>query len=377
MADIPSLAELHNPDSAGYGLFRTLLGGEGATLREAFAALLSPPWNAYVRMNDELGIVHAVIPIPGESPNDGWEMLSIRGEVFAIITKCDYRNARREIVPSEPFIEAHFSMEGATRLVDDTHADVAIRCDNMMVCRQGVDTNYLVYCPPGPRLHVSLYVSPRAMTGQFGLEATERDCGPNPFLVDAAPATIMRQLPIQPDVQAALRQLVKNDFAGVRRTSFVGSKIIELACFCARDITAFQGKAGDSFTFSDRDLAIFERARELLSTQFNPPLTIPALAKTIGTNTNKLKAGFKLIYGATVFEFANQHRMQHAMVLLMSRHVPISEVASTVGYRSQASFSTAFKAFFGRLPREVRRTGSVERTQRAHQTGEGEIRAGG
>ncbi|MBO9602821.1 MAG: helix-turn-helix transcriptional regulator [Novosphingobium sp.] len=350
-----------DPEYANYGLFRTLLAGHGATLRDAFDALRSPRWADHVTEVPDCGVIHAVIPIPGEDSGSNWEMISIRDEIFAIVTKCDYHHPRQEIVPSEPFIEAHFPIEGDTTLIDDNNADMAVRCANMMVCRQGMDTNYVIHCPPGPRVLVSLYVAPKTMHNRFGLPVGIED---NPLLKRDPGETVIAQLPIHPDVQAALSLLIKSDFTGIRRTSFAEAKVIELSCFVADAVASFREERADNFTFSDRDLAIFDRARHLLSTQFSPPLTIPALARAIGTNTNKLKTGFKLIYGMTVFEFANQHRMQHAMTLLSTRHIPISEVAQAIGYRSQASFSTAFKEFFGRLPRDVRRESSVERAQR-------------
>jgi AraC-like DNA-binding protein len=354
-----------------YGLFRTVLGGEGGTLRAAFAALSTPQWSRYVTEVPECGVVHAIVPIPGEGSDSHWEMISVRDEIFAIITKSDYQHQREEMVPSEPFVEAHFPIEGDTTLVDDKNTDLAVRCANMMVCRQGVDTRYMIHCPPGPRVLVSLYVAPKAMVGRFGLVAPQGDVDGNRLLEDEPRETTIWQLPIHPDVQPALRLLVKSDFEGIRRTSFVSAKVIELCSFVANAIAAFRDDRAENSTFSDRDMAIFDRARQLLSTQFVPPLTIPALAKTIGTNTNKLKAGFKLIYGMTIFEFANEHRMQHAMKLLSTRHIPISEVAHAVGYRSQASFSTAFKEYFGRLPRDVRREGAIDRVQRVQQGGSG------
>lgn len=353
------------PDDAHYGLFRTVLAGEGATLYEAFAALSLPQWSEYVTHVPECGVVHAIVPIPGEGSESHWEMISIRDEVFAIITKCDYHHRRQEDVPSEPFIEAHFPIEGDTTLVDDKNTDLAVRCANMMVCRQGTNARYTVHCPPGPRVLVSLYVAPKAMVGRFGLRPPGGAGANGGLLLEREPReTTIWQLPIHLDVQAALRLLVKTDFQGIRRTSFVSAKVIELCSFVADAIAAFRDDRAGNFTFSDRDLAIFDKARQLLSTQFSPPLTIPALAKAIGTNTNKLKAGFKLIYGMTIFEFANQHRMEYAITLLSTRHIPISEVAHAVGYRSQASFSTAFKEYFGRLPRDVRREGAINRGQR-------------
>jgi AraC-like DNA-binding protein len=346
------------------GLFRTVLSGPGATLGQAFARLEEEPWAGHAAIDPVYGIRHAIIRIPGELDGSSWELLSIRDEIFVVITRCDYLLPRQELVPSEPFLELHFTVDGETTLVGDGSGDIAIRRSNMLVCRQGDDSHYTVYCPPGPRLLVSIYVRPEVMIRQFDLATDVIPRSTRQFLENRAGETLMRQLPIYQDVQDAIRVLLATELTGMRRLHFTAAKSIELLCLCARDLVALSASEPANMMFNDRDVRMFDKARQLLATQFAPPPTITTLAKAVGTNTNKLKTGFKLIYGMTIFEFGNYHRMHHAMLLLSTRHIPVSEAARAVGYRSQASFSTAFKDFFGQLPRDVRRANDVERTHR-------------
>src|SRR5690606_9394723 len=125
-----------------------------------------------------------------------------------------------------------------------------VRCANMMVCRQGLDTQYKIHCPPGPRVLVSLYIAPKAMVSRFGLVAPHGDQEGSRLLEDEPRETTIWQLPIHPDVQAALRLLVKAEFKGIRRTSFVSAKVIELCSFVADAIAAFRDDRAGSFTFS-------------------------------------------------------------------------------------------------------------------------------
>lgn len=58
------------------------------------------------------------------------------------------------------------------------------------------------------------------------------------------------------------------------------------------------------------------------------------------------------------FDYGLRERMAHAMKLLSRDGVSASGVAKSIGYSNQASFSTAFKKYYDRLPRETRRSSS-------------------
>lgn len=335
------------------GLFRSVIGGVGCTLTQAFERLPDPLWRQQLLRDESFGLYSASIPIPNETPGSVWELLSIRDQVFTVITQCDYHQVRHETVPGESFVELHFSIDGETRLSGAANDDIAVRKSTLLVCRQAAGTSYTVYCPPGARSLVSVYVRPSFLMHQLGMAP---ECA-NELLADPFNGLMARQLPLRFEVQEALRQLLDSSLSGRRRMHFQAAKVMELLCRCAQAFEVEPPQGRRVSAFSERDLRMFELARHILATQLSPQPTIASVARAIGTNTNKLKTGFRLIYGTTLFEFGNRHRMLHAMKLLRARRNSVAEVAAAVGYRNQASFSTAFKDFFGQLPRDVRRTG--------------------
>lgn len=59
---------------------------------------------------------------------------------------------------------------------------------------------------------------------------------------------------------------------------------------------------------------------------------------------------FHEMLGITPMTYVKTWRMRNARELLMRRDLGIKEVAERVGYSSAASFSRAYKAFFGDTP---------------------------
>jgi AraC family transcriptional activator of pyochelin receptor len=89
----------------------------------------------------------------------------------------------------------------------------------------------------------------------------------------------------------------------------------------------------------------------LLKNDDNPP-TIKELAKLAGLNEYQLKAGFKEIYGNTVFGYLLDHKMDHARVLLDSQKFQVAQVAYQIGYTNPSHFIAAFKKKFGVTPKK-------------------------
>lgn len=90
----------------------------------------------------------------------------------------------------------------------------------------------------------------------------------------------------------------------------------------------------------------------LLSDLENPP-SLTELAHKIGTNTNKLKKGFKAQFGVPVFKYLQNERLKKAYYLIKNEQKTIQEAAWAVGYDSLGSFSNAFEKKFGYRPSQV------------------------
>ena len=159
---------------------------------------------------------------------------------------------------------------------------------------------------------------------------------------------------IDPEFLRRLRDLFEVKFATSRDLVLASAIVLELLVMSADTIERGDKAEEQSIVFTARDLDMFDRAREVLANDFSETLTIPLLARRLGTNSTKLKGGFKLLYGTTIFAYRNRYRMDRAMQLLAEGETPIAAVSHAVGFRHQASFTSAFRAHFGMTPKQAR-----------------------
>ncbi len=82
----------------------------------------------------------------------------------------------------------------------------------------------------------------------------------------------------------------------------------------------------------------------------NKPWTVESLAEVAGMSRSAFAARFKELLGQTPLEYVTEWRMQKAMQLLEQRDKKLIDVARSVGYESDASFSKAFKRIVGANP---------------------------
>jgi len=68
-------------------------------------------------------------------------------------------------------------------------------------------------------------------------------------------------------------------------------------------------------------------------------------------------ARFTELVGEPAMHYVARWRMHVAMTWLKEEDAPVSEMASRLGYESEAAFRRAFKRFLGRSPGAVRRRG--------------------
>ena len=78
--------------------------------------------------------------------------------------------------------------------------------------------------------------------------------------------------------------------------------------------------------------------------------TIEELSKQYLMNTTTLKSVFKAVYGMPIASYMKEYRMKSASNMLLQEDKSISEIAATVGYKSQSKFTSAFRDIFQILP---------------------------
>jgi AraC-like DNA-binding protein len=84
----------------------------------------------------------------------------------------------------------------------------------------------------------------------------------------------------------------------------------------------------------------------------NSDLDVSLICSEAGISRSHLHRKMKEMTGLTVHDFIQNIRMEQAARLLTEQKLNITQVAYTVGYSSQPSFSAAFRRHFGVSPTE-------------------------
>lgn len=341
-----------HPDTKG--LFRTALVGPGGTIRAAFEHLAQNPGSYRRRVDIRWNIAYTCVDLPPDEGTGCWKLISISDEIYMIVTDCDYTSPRFETVPSEGLVEFHFVLEGPVELAVPRTAEPSLTASVIMACHQAPGVGYDVCCLPGRFRMISLYVRPELLADSFGFGKQPGSRAEN--LMRPAPgAMAMIEAPTTVEIVTALRDVFALEFAARRDLMLAIARMFELLSLTTAVLEADPADSNGDIAFTARELAMFARAQEILSDDAGGRLTIADLARELGTNATKLKSGFKLLYGMTIFNYRNHHRMTRAMEMLADPDIPIALIAHTVGYDHQASFTTAFKAYFGLPPKEARK----------------------
>ncbi|QSQ19652.1 AraC family transcriptional regulator [Pyxidicoccus parkwayensis] len=85
------------------------------------------------------------------------------------------------------------------------------------------------------------------------------------------------------------------------------------------------------------------------------PWTVESLASAVALSRSGFAARFTALVGKPPLEYLAQWRMTKAAQLLRESETPLSEVATAIGYQSEASFNRAFKRWEGSAPGTYRR----------------------
>lgn len=84
-------------------------------------------------------------------------------------------------------------------------------------------------------------------------------------------------------------------------------------------------------------------------------VSIEQLAREHLMSPTALKYLFREVYGESIAAHITAHRMEEAERLLRESDLPVSDIASNVGYSSPSKFGEAFKKAYGFLPSEYRK----------------------
>ncbi len=156
---------------------------------------------------------------------------------------------------------------------------------------------------------------------------------------------------MSPALYRLLDDILGCDARGVSRQLYLEAKGLELMAVMIDQLEESESAA--SPLLSQHDIARLEQARHILLARMVDPPTLPELARRAGLNEVKLKAGFRTLFGASVFAYLRNHRLDEAHRLLRQRACNVTEVAQRVGYENPSKFAAAFRKRFGVSPSTV------------------------
>jgi AraC-like DNA-binding protein len=161
------------------------------------------------------------------------------------------------------------------------------------------------------------------------------------------------EVPLLPVMREATAALLSTRLEGQFRHAFVSTTVEQLLCLAVAALADRESATPIRLSMRDRD--ILRDIRCSLDENLADPPTVEDLARHFGINRNKLRYGFRVLFGNTVGEYLLEQRMRIAFALLEQRLDSVSGVAARVGYTHLCNFTTAFKRRFGQTPSTVAR----------------------
>jgi AraC-like DNA-binding protein len=161
------------------------------------------------------------------------------------------------------------------------------------------------------------------------------------------------EVPLLPVMREATAALLSTRLEGQFRYAFVSTTVEQLVCLAVAALA--DREAATPVRLSVRDRDILRDIRCSLDENLADPSTVEELARQFGINRNKLRYGFRVLFGNSVGEYLLEQRMRIAFALLEQRVHCVSEVAARVGYTHVCNFTTAFKRRFGQTPSAIAR----------------------
>ena len=156
---------------------------------------------------------------------------------------------------------------------------------------------------------------------------------------------------ISPSMTVVLNQILNFNLNNSVKSLYYKGKVYELlSLFFNKNESADTEQC--PYLIDEVNVAKLKKAKDLIIANMSEPPSLKDLSVNIGLSLNKLKEGFKQIYGETVYGFLLDYKMEVARKLLESGTYNVNEVGLKVGYSTASHFIEAFKKKYGITPKK-------------------------
>ena len=101
------------------------------------------------------------------------------------------------------------------------------------------------------------------------------------------------------------------------------------------------------------DVVKLKKVEAILNSPGKSPPSITGLAKKISMSKLRLSHAFKQVYGASIYNYYQNQRMQKAHELLSTGNFSVKEVGEKLGYKNLSNFVLSFTKQFNTTPKSL------------------------
>ena len=242
------------------------------------------------------------------------------GLYISVIGQCQYQSLNE--TPEE---QGNYTYHYAVAIADEP-------CKSHALFPADARWQTLLIKIPLDQLHVYGVDSLNEMTSHFRPEARLSELGT-----------------ISGDILKCCELVWSCDFVGIERELFIKAKALEiLSLFLHKRRESSKNKLSIRLTY-------LSDALEHIENNLDQEWSLSAVAQLARSNQTYIKKDVKFLIGMSFHKWLNKKRLS-AAVELLSKDIAISQIASDIGFKSQAHFSTLFKNEMGMRPSEYRQS---------------------
>lgn len=176
----------------------------------------------------------------------------------------------------------------------------------------------------------------------------ERLDGDNPVSLTMAPVNATAVL------LDCIDKLLSCNYMGSLRGMFADARIMDMM---TEVFTVAHGSNRSEVSLTHEERQRIIALKDLLTENLDTHYTIKDLSRMVYINEYKLKKGFQVLTGSSIFDYQLGRRIQVAQQWLRETELSLEEIATATGYQYLSSFIAAFKQRVGITPAAYRKNG--------------------
>lgn len=336
---------------------------ESATLEEVLAVLIDQPsreGGGEVSADNPYEIGQGVRELASELSEQAAgvvsgfsDLVKIEDDLFIRITNiiCD-----REIQftrPGENWLKLEFWIAGKESLIFQGRGQVDFEGRWCLINWHPEGIAKGEWVSSGEGIVVTIYCRPTFLSKVLGDQVEQLPSSFQKLALEGHSESIFEILPLTNSMANAVTDLIRMNCLGRLRQLYVKAKTLELFS-SAVEILMLQDSEDAHSTIKRLTRSEIQRVqgvRDHILQNLSSPPKIKDLSSMAAMNQQKLQQIFKALYNDTIADFCIKNRMEYARKLLEQNEMNVTQVAHTVGYDYANNFSTAFRRFYGVLPK--------------------------